>query len=134
MEAVRTIVEGTAARPGTINRDLRGDVETIVLKAISKEPDRRYPSAAELAADISRFLNHEPIVARPPTTFYQLTRFAQRNKALAAGILIVACWTGSCVAVYTSDCSVYSNGKGRPSANTGSANGTAGARQRFSFL
>jgi serine/threonine protein kinase len=53
---------------GSVRRELRGDVETIAAKALEKDPARRYQSASELAADLRRHLNDEPIVARPPTT------------------------------------------------------------------
>ncbi len=63
---------------------LRGDVNTVLLKALEKDPDRRYQTAADLAADILRFLAHEPIVAHPPSTAYQLAKFARRNRMLVA--------------------------------------------------
>ena len=50
--------------------------QTIVAKALEKDKARRYASAAELAADIRHYLNDEPIVARPPSTSYQLQKFA----------------------------------------------------------
>ena len=61
------VVEQDPARLGSIDPALRGDVETIVAKALEKEPARRYQSAADLAADIRHALSHEPIQARPPT-------------------------------------------------------------------
>src|SRR5262249_24179277 len=64
---------------------LSGDVETIVLKALEKDRSRRYHTAGELAADVSRFLDYEPITARPPSTWYSLKKFARRNKMLVAG-------------------------------------------------
>ncbi len=85
-EAVRVIREQEPSRMSSIDRSLRGDVETIVAKALAKEPQRRYQSAAELAADIRRFLADEPVVARPASSFYQLSKFARRNKALVSGI------------------------------------------------
>ncbi len=66
-------------------RELGGDVKTIVHRALEKEPDRRYQSAAELAADIRRFLRHEPILARPQSTWYRAQKFARRNQALVTG-------------------------------------------------
>lgn len=76
------------------------DIGTIVEKAIAKEPDARYPSASALAADIRRFLADEPILARPPSTWYHLSKFTKRNRvavgALAAVFLILA---GSLVVV-----------------------------------
>src|SRR6516164_6490324 len=67
----------------------RGDVETIVAKALEKDKARRYNSVADLAADIKRYLLDEPIVARPASTAYQLQRFARRNKALVGSIATV---------------------------------------------
>jgi tetratricopeptide (TPR) repeat protein len=69
-----------------MNRALRGDAETVVFKAISKEPDRRYQTAAEFAGDIRRFLANEPILARRPSASYQLAKFARRNRPLVAGV------------------------------------------------
>jgi len=54
--------------------------------ALEKDKERRYVSAAELAADIRRFLRREPIAARPAGTFYQLRRFSQRHKRFVAGV------------------------------------------------
>jgi predicted Ser/Thr protein kinase len=84
-EAARLILEEEPPRLGSLNPELRGDVETIVAKALAKEPARRYPSAAELAADLRRWLAHEPIQARPPSALYYLRKFARRHKALVAG-------------------------------------------------
>ena len=67
----------------------RGDIETIVAKALEKDKARRYPSAAELAADIRRYLNDQPIVARPPSTSYQLRKFARRHRTLVTGVVAV---------------------------------------------
>jgi tetratricopeptide (TPR) repeat protein/predicted Ser/Thr protein kinase len=88
-EAVRTIRQTDAAPLSTIDRTYRGDIETIVAKALEKDKARRYVSAAELAADIRRHLNDEPIVARPASAVYQLQKFAHRHKALVAGVAAV---------------------------------------------
>ncbi len=85
-EAVRVIREEDPAALSTVNRTLRGDVETIVGKALEKDKTRRYQSAAELAADIRRHLDDEPIRARPPSTWYQLRKFAARNRGLVGGV------------------------------------------------
>ncbi|MBL8764959.1 MAG: serine/threonine protein kinase [Phycisphaerae bacterium] len=85
-EAVRIIREQDPERLSTTHRSLRGDVETIIAKALEKEKERRYASAGELAADIRRYLASEPIVARPASTMYQLRKFARRNRALVGGI------------------------------------------------
>ncbi len=85
-EAARIISTETAPSVGSLDPRLRGDVETIVGKALAKEEERRYPSAAELARDIRRHLAHEPITGRPPTAWYTLTRFARRNRVLFGGV------------------------------------------------
>ncbi len=88
-EAVRVIREEEPTRLSAIQRSFRGDVETIVAKALEKEKGRRYQSAAELAADIRRHLNDEPIIAQPASTLYQLRKFARRNKTLVGGVVAV---------------------------------------------
>lgn len=87
-EAARMIREVEPRLVGTLVRSLRGDVETIIAKALEKERDRRYGSAAELAADLRRFINHQPIEARPASAIYQLGKFARRNKGFVAGVTI----------------------------------------------
>jgi len=87
IEAARAVRDDEPSRLGSLNRSLRGDVETIVSKALDRDPTRRYESAAALAADIRRHLRDEPIIARPASTLYQLTKFARRNRALVGGVL-----------------------------------------------
>ncbi len=86
-EALRIIQEQEPARLGTVHRDLRGDIETIVSKCLEKERERRYPSASELGADLRRFLHREPIEARSPSSAYQIKRFVQRHRGLVAGLV-----------------------------------------------
>jgi tetratricopeptide (TPR) repeat protein len=89
-EAVRVIREDDPTPLSSVNRVFRGDVETIVAKALAKEKARRYQTAADLASDVRRYLKDEPIVARPASTFYQLRKFARRNKALVGGAAVAA--------------------------------------------
>jgi serine/threonine protein kinase len=89
LEAVRTIQEEDPKALSSISRAYRGDIETIVAKALEKDKARRYPSASGFAADIQRYLNDQPISARPPTASYQLQKFARRNRALVAGVAAV---------------------------------------------
>lgn len=86
-EAARVIAEQDATMLRTVDRSFRGDIETIVRKAMEKEADRRYQSVADLAGDIQRYLNDLPIVARPASTIYQVGKFARRNKALVGGVV-----------------------------------------------
>ncbi|HET6201589.1 MAG TPA: protein kinase [Planctomycetota bacterium] len=89
-EATRVLVEREPARLSSVRGELRGDVTTIVAKSIEKEKDRRYASAGELANDLRRHLRDEPILARPSSGFYQLRKFARRNKRLTASLALAA--------------------------------------------
>jgi len=89
VEAVRMIREHEPARLSSLDHLLRGDVETIILKALEKEKSRRYPSASELAADLRRYLSDDPILARSPSGLYRLRRFARRNKLLVASLIAI---------------------------------------------
>ena len=84
-DAVRIIREEEPSRLSSINTTFRGDIETIVQRAMEKDRDRRYQSAAELAGDLRRFLRDEPIIARRASAAYQFRKFAKRNKAMVAG-------------------------------------------------
>jgi eukaryotic-like serine/threonine-protein kinase len=88
-EALETIRVEDPAPLSCISRNYRGDIETIVAKALEKDKARRYASAAGLAGDIRRYLNDEAIIARPPSTTYQLRKFARRHKAMVTGMAAV---------------------------------------------
>jgi len=85
-----------------IARQLRGDLDTIVLKALHKDPARRYASAEQLRADIQRYLDGLPIQARPQTLVYRAGRFVRRNRlrVAAAAIALVSIAAGFAMAVY----------------------------------
>jgi eukaryotic-like serine/threonine-protein kinase len=87
-EAARRIRDEEPARPGTLKRELRGDVETIVLKAIAKDRERRYASAGALREDLRRYLAGEPIMARQDSTLYILRKTVRRHRGLVAGIAL----------------------------------------------
>jgi serine/threonine protein kinase len=86
-ESVRVIQEEEPKRLSSIHHVFHGDLETIVGKCLEKEPDRRYQSAAALAEDIQRHLRDEPILALRPSSWYQIKKFARRNRALVGGVL-----------------------------------------------
>jgi len=88
-QAARMVKEEEPRKLSSINPKLRGDVETIVLKALEKDRDRRYASADELAADLRRCIASEPILARRPSAVYQLRMFSKRHKAIAGAIASV---------------------------------------------
>ena len=77
-------------------RTLRGDLDRIIAKAIKKDPSERYPSALAFAEDLSRYLEHKPILARPDSTRYRLAKFVQRNRVavVLAVIAFVAATSG----------------------------------------
>ncbi len=83
-DLVRAIRDEEHDLLGTINRTYRGDIETIIAKALSREIDRRYPDAGTLADDIERYLNNQPITARKPSSWYQFRKFSKRNPALVS--------------------------------------------------
>jgi len=85
-DSVRRIVEEDPPDPGSLHKALRGDVSLILLKALAKEPSRRYDGAATLAEDIRRHLRDEPILARPPTATYQFRKFVRRHRGLVTGV------------------------------------------------
>jgi eukaryotic-like serine/threonine-protein kinase len=81
-------------RPALI-RQLRGDLDWITMKALEKDRTRRYGSPTELAADIDRYLHHQPIIARPPSTVYKARKFVRRHGvgvgvAATLAVLLVA--------------------------------------------
>ena len=86
VRAVRVIADADPKPLSTVNTDFRGDLNTIALKALEKQPNRRYGSASDLASDIHRFLNNEPIIARRASAWYQFRKFASRNRGLFAGL------------------------------------------------
>ena len=85
-EIARAIRDDEPLKLGALDRAWRGDLETIFAHALEKDRERRYASAAQLGADVERFLRDEPIAARAPTTLYQLRKFAKRNRVLVAGV------------------------------------------------
>ncbi|MHC4958478.1 MAG: protein kinase domain-containing protein [Planctomycetota bacterium] len=91
-EAILLARDSQPMRLGARDVRLRGDPETIVSKAMEREPARRYESAGAMADDIRRFLDHEPIRARPASPIYRARKFARRHRALvgvAASLVLV---------------------------------------------
>jgi tetratricopeptide (TPR) repeat protein/tRNA A-37 threonylcarbamoyl transferase component Bud32 len=99
-EALRVLRETRPARLTTLEPKLRGDVETIVTKALERDRDRRYQSAVELAQDLKRYLAGEAIAARPPSLAYHLRVTARQHRpaAIAAAVALLAVVAGLVVA------------------------------------
>jgi WD40 repeat protein/serine/threonine protein kinase/tetratricopeptide (TPR) repeat protein len=86
----------------TIQKELRGDLDWIVLKCLEKDRSRRYETANGLAADLRRHMDHEPVVARPPSAAYRLQKAFRRNRLAftATGLVLAALLLGTCVSAW----------------------------------
>ena len=89
-DAARIVREQSPTKPSTLSYLAKGDLETICLKALEKDRNRRYRSAAEMADDVKRFLNNEPITARATTALYELRMLARRNRPLFVSMVVIA--------------------------------------------
>ena len=100
--AVRTTDPERPSQAGDdekVRRRLRGDLDTILLTALRKEPDRRYQSVEQFAADVRRHLDGMPVLARPDTFGYRAGKFVRRNRVpVAAGALVVLALVGGTIA------------------------------------
>ena len=87
------VAENHGSDAPTLVRQLRGDLDAIVLKALEKDRSHRYASASGLASDITRYLNDEPVVAHPPSTAYRARKYIRRHRlgvaVAAAGVLLL---------------------------------------------
>ncbi len=79
-EAARRVASARGTSPRELARDLAGDLDTIVGKALAKEVERRYASVVELVADLDRHRKGEPVLARPATLGYRLAKFVRRHR------------------------------------------------------
>jgi serine/threonine protein kinase/tetratricopeptide (TPR) repeat protein len=85
-----TVSRTREGKPDKLRHSLKGDLDNIVLKALQKDPQRRYRSVAEFAQDIQRHLAHLPIQARPSTFTYRASKFVHRHKTeMIAGAVVV---------------------------------------------
>jgi non-specific serine/threonine protein kinase/serine/threonine-protein kinase len=102
-DAIRIVAEEVPARPSVVApsgaRVLRGDLDTIAMTALNKEPARRYASVADLAGDIQRYLDGRPVLARGDSVLYRTTKLIRRHRVgVAAGAAIAASLIGGIVA------------------------------------
>ena len=76
----------------TLAKQLQGELDWITMKAMAKDRTQRYASASELAADILRYMKHEPVLAGPPSTAYRLKKYVRRHKVgvVAAALVVLA--------------------------------------------
>jgi serine/threonine protein kinase len=84
--------DARGTEPKQLISQLRGDLDWITMKALERDRTRRYGTPSELAADLKRFLNHEPVIARPASTGYRLRKYIRRHRvamSVGAGLLLV---------------------------------------------
>ncbi len=102
--ALRTLPQTGDAppRPSYISRKLRGDLDAIIMKALKKEPERRYATAGVLLEDFERFRAGHPVQARDDTTWYRTRKFVARNQwaMLAACLALIALLGGSAATLW----------------------------------
>jgi serine/threonine protein kinase/tetratricopeptide (TPR) repeat protein len=87
--AIDDIAKHRHTEPKTLIRQIRGDLDWIVMRGMEKDRTRRYPTPTELATDLVRHLHHEPVIASPPGTIYRMKKFARRNKGPVAAVVAV---------------------------------------------
>jgi serine/threonine protein kinase len=80
-QAATTVSAQRKSDPKRLSQLFRGELDWIVMRALEKDRNRRYESASAFAADVQRYLHDEPVHACPPSAWYRLRKFAQRNKA-----------------------------------------------------
>ncbi len=86
-QLLRQVLHDEPPRPRRLNPAIPGDLETIVLKAMEKEPSARYASARELALDLERFLDDKPVQAQRPSLVHRIVKWARRHRAVVVTAL-----------------------------------------------
>jgi serine/threonine-protein kinase len=98
---LEAIAEARSCTPARLRRELSGDLDTIVLTALRKEPERRYGSVALMATDIERYLEGRTISARPDTVLYRARTFVKRHAAATAVAATALVLTVALIIFYT---------------------------------
>jgi serine/threonine protein kinase/WD40 repeat protein len=91
-EQLPSVAAQRQTEPARLAKLIRGDLDWIVMKALEKDRSRRYETASDLAQDIERYLNQQPVEACPPSTSYRVRKFLRRNRGpvLAGALLLLA--------------------------------------------
>jgi serine/threonine protein kinase len=100
-DATAALASTRATTPARLSRQLRGDLETILSKALKKEPSERYASVKEFADDLRRYVDHLPITARPDSVSYRAAKFARRHWRGLAGLSVAATLFIGTIGFYT---------------------------------
>ena len=89
-DAITGVSDQRKILPVKLQQILRGELDWIVMKSLEKDRTRRYETANAFADDVSRFLEDEPVLARPQSRGYRLQKFVRKNRALVTSVLVVA--------------------------------------------
>ena len=89
IDTLPSIAANRHTEPARLSKDVRGELDWIVMKALEKDRNRRYETASGFAADIERHLHDEPVEAGPPSAAYRFRKFARRNKAAVVMATVV---------------------------------------------
>ncbi|HEY1686165.1 MAG TPA: serine/threonine-protein kinase [Tepidisphaeraceae bacterium] len=100
-EMLRRISEVDPILPRAFDKRIPIELETIVMKAVAKDPRDRYLTARAMAEDLERYLRHEPILARRPTTWDQLSKWVHRHRHLTASVLIILALATTALSIST---------------------------------
>jgi hypothetical protein len=98
VDTLRQLLDEEPARPSRLNAKVPSDLETICLKCLQKEPGQRYASARELAEELGRFLNYEPILAKPASGLRRTWNWSQKNPWVFVGVFASLVLAMACVA------------------------------------
>jgi non-specific serine/threonine protein kinase/serine/threonine-protein kinase len=85
-----TLARYRATDPVTLKRELKGDLDWVVMKCLEKDRTRRYDTAHGLATELQRYLRAEPVIARPASVAYRVQKFVRRNRAVVGGAAALA--------------------------------------------
>jgi len=97
-----TVADSRRERPPHLRKRLRGDLDNIVLTALRKDPERRYSSVEQFSEDLQRHLSGLPVIARPASLQYQLSKFVRRNRTVVAfaSIALIALFVGLSLTIW----------------------------------
>jgi serine/threonine protein kinase len=101
-ESLRGLAAQRSSDPARLVRDVKGELDWIVMKALEKDRTRRYEAASALARDVERYLQHQPVEACPPSARYRLGKFLRRHRmgALTAAAGLVLLVAGAAVSTW----------------------------------
>jgi serine/threonine protein kinase/WD40 repeat protein len=101
-QSLPSIAANRHSEPAKLSREVRGELDWIVMKALEKDRNRRYESANSLGVDLQRYLANEPVHACPPSATYRLKKFVRRNRgpAIAAALILITLAVGAVVSTW----------------------------------